>query len=153
MKPSTTSLTTDTGRHQLDLKLADSFLSRFKGLMLSAPLQAHQGLLITHCPSVHCAFMRYAIDVVYLDGQGKVTRCVSRLKPWHASASNAGKDSQGKRHVRAIHTLELAAGTIERLSIRPGDQLAHAHWQAQQAATPLQTLLQPTDDDQQRTTP
>ena len=121
-------LTTSTGLHQIELKLANNFFSRFKGLMLSRALQLNHGLLITHCSSVHCAFMTYTIDVVYLDAQGKVTKCVPQLKPWHASVSNAGKDQQGKPYARAIHTLELAAGSISRFNICPGDQLDYPYW-------------------------
>lgn len=121
-------LHTVTGTHSLILRSAGHFFSRFKGLMLSKSLDPDSGLLLTGCPSVHTAFMRYAIDVIYLDASGKVLKCVARLAPWRASISQAGSDAQGKKHRRAAHTLELAAGSIERLAIRAGDQLDHPHW-------------------------
>jgi len=128
-------LFTTSGAHQLDLKLADNFLTRFRGLMLARPLQNAQGLLITRCPSVHCAFLRYPIDVVYLNRSGTITKCVPGLRPWRASISNLGRDEQGERYVRAAHTLELAAGSIEAMTIRPGDRLSHPHWDLPQAQT------------------
>jgi uncharacterized membrane protein (UPF0127 family) len=107
-------LHTASGAHPLEIALADGFWSRLRGLMLAPPLAPSGGLLLTRCASVHCAFMRQAIDVVYLDANGIVLACVPRLRPWRASA-----------HRGARHTLELAAGAIDRLDIRPGDRLAH----------------------------
>lgn len=107
-------LHTASGAHPLDIALADGFWSRLRGLMLAPPLAPSAGLLLTRCASVHCAFMRQAIDVVYLDADGVVLACVPRLKPWRASAQRGAR-----------HTLELAAGAIDRLGIRPGDRLTH----------------------------
>lgn len=114
MTDRTIHLHTASGTHPLEIALADGFWSRLRGLMLAPPLAPSAGLLLTRCASVHCAFMRQAIDVVYLDADGVVLACVPRLKPWRASA-----------HRGARHTLELAAGAIDRLGIRPGDRLAH----------------------------
>jgi uncharacterized membrane protein (UPF0127 family) len=108
-------LFTAIGTHELRLYLADTFPTRLRGLMLSPPLETAEGLLITYCSSVHSAFMRYAIDVVYLDRSGVVARCVPHLKPWRASFSGP----------RMAHTLELAAGSISNLGINVGDRLSH----------------------------
>lgn len=116
-------LHTRTGAHRVVLRLADGFFSRLRGLMLTASLQSDHGLLLTRCASVHCAFMRYPIDVVYLDRMGTVIDCVRGVKPWRASTS-IGSGRRG----RTSHTLELAAGSIERLAIHEGDHLEHAHW-------------------------
>jgi uncharacterized membrane protein (UPF0127 family) len=113
-------LHTASGAHALDLQLANSFLSRFRGLMLRQALQPDQGLLITRCPSVHSLFMRFAIDVIYLDHTGLVTRCTPHLKPWRASAGR----SRLAGHATA-HALELPAGSIQRLHIETGSRLHH----------------------------
>lgn len=126
---------TASGPHQLELRLANTFLARFRGLMLTRPLEAGQGMLITRCPSVHSAFLRYPIDVVYLDRNGIVTRCVPNLRPWRASFSGAGRDEAGKRYQRARHTLELAAGAIAAMGVRPGDRLSHPYLDKAQEAT------------------
>lgn len=118
-------LHTASGAHELYLRLAASFLSRFRGLMMAAPLHNSQGLLITRCPSVHSAFLRYPIDVVYLDKRGVVTKCVERLRPWRVSFSGVGRDDADKRYARAAHTLELAEGAVAAMDIRPGDRLDH----------------------------
>lgn len=110
----------------LQIRLAATFLQRLRGLMLAAPLAPDSALLLTGCPSVHTMFMRYPIDVVYLDRDGTILKCVAGLKPWRASASHAGRDAQGRRHVRAAHTLELAAGSIARLGLACGQRIVHA---------------------------
>lgn len=118
-------LLTAGGELRLDLRVADGFFSRLRGLMFSAPLPEDAGLLILDCASVHCAFMRQAIDVLYLDREGIVAKCVPGLRPWRASIGNAGSDADGRPLRKVRHTLELAAGSIARAGIRPGDRLVH----------------------------
>lgn len=63
------------------LEVANTFLRRFCGLMLRKELQAHTGMLLEPCSSVHSCFMRFPIDVLYLDKK----RCViekETLRPW-----------------------------------------------------------------------
>jgi uncharacterized membrane protein (UPF0127 family) len=103
---------TATGAHPLALRIADRFTSRLRGLMLAPPLADHEGLLLTKCSSIHSAFMQQAIDVIYLDRNDRVVRCVQRLKPWSVSMAWA-----------ATQVLELAAGSIARYTIAPGDRL------------------------------
>lgn len=97
-----------------DIAIARGFWARFKGLMLSRPLAAGKGLLITNCTSVHTCFMRYALDLVYLDRSGSVVKLVRHLRPWRV---NWGVSS-------AAHILEMAAGGIDRHTIQMGDSMA-----------------------------
>jgi uncharacterized membrane protein (UPF0127 family) len=138
-KPGNTAfqLHTASGVHALDIAVADSFWRRFRGLMLAKPLAPSEGLLLLGCDSVHCAFMRQSIDVIYLDAAGVVLKCVPELKPWRASMSQAGRDAHGRRHVRARHTLELAAGSIARLGIAAGDRAVHPALHSVAAPAPL----------------
>ena len=131
--PHNSTLTTTGGTFGLDLRLADSFLSRLRGLMLAGPLRGGQGLLITRCPSVHGAFLRHPLDVVYLDRAGVVTQCVP-LRRWGASVSGVARGADGKRYARAAHALELPAGAIAALRIGPGDRLRHAYFDTGVAA-------------------
>jgi uncharacterized membrane protein (UPF0127 family) len=129
----------------LVLRVASSLWSRFRGLMLAAPLTSSpctQGLLITRCPSVHGFLMRYSIDVVYLsrahqgsdqDAQHYSVTDTSTLRPWRISVGrsfvmplNATPRSDtaiGVRPQRSLHALELPAGSIARMRIVPGDVL------------------------------
>ena len=56
----------------LTVHLATNFWQRFRGLMLRRPLPPATALLIAPCNSIHMCFMRFAIDAVYLDKQGRI---------------------------------------------------------------------------------
>lgn len=98
----------------LQIQLADTFWQRFKGLMFKSSMGVDEGLLITRCDSIHTCFMRFAIDVVYLDRAATVVRLAPSLKPWRLHLGGRA----------AVHTLELSAGTVARLGIKIGDSLA-----------------------------
>ncbi len=89
---------------------ADSFLTRLKGLMFKKGLNEKEGLLLKHCSSIHCFFMRFNIDAVYLNGDftvvGKET-----VRPWHI----------GKMFSGAKHVLEVSEGIAE--MFEPGIKL------------------------------
>ena len=94
-------------------ELAEGFLDRGRGLLGRAGLARGQGMLIRPTWSVHTAFMRFAIDVLFLDRELTVVGMKRRLRPWRAAAQ------------RGAHSaLELAAGESERLKIEVGDRLA-----------------------------
>jgi uncharacterized membrane protein (UPF0127 family) len=86
--------------------------ARMKGLLGSPELPAGDGLLLLPAPSVHTWFMRFPIDVVFLDWDLTVMDVVEGLKPWRAA---------GRRRARAV--LELAPGEARRRNIRRGDRL------------------------------
>lgn len=117
-------MVTATGKHPLHIQVADQFFKRLRGLMLMPPLRPSHAMLLTRCPSVHTCFMRQCLDLVYLDEQGFVTRCIGNLGAWRAS-SWRGKDATGKAYARAEHVLELAAGSIAVFGIEIGDRLQH----------------------------
>jgi uncharacterized membrane protein (UPF0127 family) len=110
--PHHAALHTATGTHPLTLRIPAHFTSRLRGLMLAPRLADTEGLLLTRCNSVHSAFMRQTIDVIYLDRSDRVVRCVPMLTPWRISASWG-----------AAQVLELAVGSIARFEILPGDRL------------------------------
>ena len=70
--------------------------------------------MIERSPSIHMFFMRYPIDVVFVDRAGRVTRTASRLRPWRIVAWARG----------ARDCIELRAGTIDESGTVAGDQLA-----------------------------
>lgn len=92
--------------------LADRALPRMRGLLGARALPPGEGLLLTPAPSVHTAFMRFPIDVVFLDRDSVVVRVVQRLAPWRAASAT-----------RARAALELAAGEIEGRGVQVGDWL------------------------------
>ena len=93
-------------------RVATSFGSRFRGLMGAAELPPGEGLLLPGTSSVHTHFMRFPIDVVFLDTERRIVSVVPALRPWRFAAAQ-GSDS----------VLELAAGECERLGLAEGDVL------------------------------
>lgn len=91
------------------MKIASSFFDRLIGLMFSSSMVGFDGLLIKHCQSIHTFFMRYEIDVVFLDSKMKVVKVIRRMKPWRVSAF----------YWRASQVLELAGGTVTD-DLKPG---------------------------------
>lgn len=66
----------------LTIHRARGFWARLGGLLAREPLQAHEALYLAPCNSVHTFFMRYSIDVAFLDESGRVMKLVSDLRPW-----------------------------------------------------------------------
>jgi uncharacterized protein len=60
----------------------NTFWGRLIGLMGRADLPSHQAVLIAPCSSVHTCFMRFALDVYFLDKHNAVIKRYLGLKPW-----------------------------------------------------------------------
>jgi uncharacterized membrane protein (UPF0127 family) len=97
------------------LSIADSIRTRTRGLLGRDSLEPGEGLLLRPAGSVHTAFMRFAIDVVFMDRELRVLGIAAALRPWRVS---------GRRGARAV--LELPAGEAERRGIVPGSVLSVA---------------------------
>ena len=97
----------------LEILIADSFFTRLAGLMFRKPLPAKTGLFLAPCNSVHMCFMRFAIDVVYVDKEYTVLKVVKNLRPW-IGLSMCHK---------AWATLELNAGEGDKLGLEVGRKL------------------------------
>jgi uncharacterized membrane protein (UPF0127 family) len=93
-----------------ELELAGTRESRRKGLLGRESLPLGTGLWIAPCESVHTFFMRFAIDLVYLDRKFIVKKVRTSVGPWRVSAC-----------FRAHSVLELPAGTIETTRTACGD--------------------------------
>ena len=93
---------------------ADTFRARLVGLLGRPSLEADEGLWIEPCDSVHTFFMRFPIDVAFVDREGQVLKTVERLRPWRAT----------RLYPRARACVELAAGTIARHGVTEGTRLA-----------------------------
>ena len=93
--------------------IADSARRRMRGLLGRASLSSGEGMLLLPAPSIHTAFMRFPIDVVFADRQLQVIKIAENLLPWRTSSA---------RHARLA--LELPAGEARRRQVEVGDQLA-----------------------------
>jgi uncharacterized protein len=90
-----------------------TFLKRLKGLMFQKYPLEREGIMLIPCHSIHMFFMRFSIDVVFLNKGSRVVKVVSALKPWRVK--NGGKG--------AYSVLELPVGTIEKYRIEIGDKI------------------------------
>jgi len=95
-------------------EFARSPWSRFRGLMAQKAIEPGYGLVIEPCNSIHMFFMRFAIDAVFLDKEGRVVYIADSIKPWRIS-----------RIVRkAKRVIEMPSGTCQRTGTKPGDLVA-----------------------------
>ena len=92
--------------------VADKPWSRMRGLLGLSGLASGEGLLLRLAGSVHTFFMRFPIDVVFLDRELSVVAVSAEVSPWRTAGAR-----------RAKTALELAAGEAARLGIEPGMQL------------------------------
>ena len=86
-----------------EVEQATSFLKRLKGLMFRANIKPGAAMLLAPCPQIHTCFMRFAIDVLFVDKEGTVVYVMENLKPWRVSPIV----------YRAAQTLEMPAGTLQ----------------------------------------
>jgi uncharacterized protein len=107
-------------------KPADTPWTRLRGLLGRKELPADEGLLLSPSWSVHTWFMRFPIDVVYLDSDLTVLGIRESVKPWRMT---------GWRGARSV--LELPAGTCERRKLTQGERLTITEYEEDQASVLL----------------
>ncbi len=93
-------------------ELARTFLTRLRGLLGRTSLEPGQGLIIYPESSIHMFFMRFPIDVVFLDRSDQVVGLRENLQPNRSLASVRG----------ARYVIELPAECIAQTGTRLGDQ-------------------------------
>jgi len=98
-----------------DVRELRSFWSRGWGFMgKKRPLEPHgagYGFLFRKTGSLHTFFMRFDLDVVYLDREDRVVKVVGGLRPWRLSLGGSG----------ARHAVEVPAGEMKLDAVRVGD--------------------------------
>ena len=94
------------------VEVADTSEKRRVGLLKHTRLDPGSGLWIVPCESVHTFFMKFPIDLVYLDKSRKVRKVRHAVPAWRLSAC-----------FTAHSILELPAGTAEKSGTLPGDEL------------------------------
>ena len=84
-----------------------------RGLLGRSGLPPGEGMLFPGTGAVHTMFMRFPIDVVFLDAGLEVVSVRESVPTWRAVKQRG-----------AHSTLELAAGEAARVGIEPGITLA-----------------------------
>jgi uncharacterized protein len=91
---------------------ANSFLTRLKGLMFVPEIVGGDAMLIEACNSIHTFFMKFSLDIVFLDKNNTVLKIIRNLKPWRMTFII----------FKAVKTLELPAGSLSN-NLSNGDKL------------------------------
>ena len=111
--------------------VADTLPRRMRGLLGRRELVPGEGIVMRPGWSIHTAFMRFPIDVVFVDADQVVLEVVPGLKPWRTAVCRGGHD-----------VVELAAGECARRGLEAGDRVT---WAARPEERPV-----PSSDDGQR---
>ena len=101
-------------------RVASTFWSRFRGLMGVPALAPGAGLVIEPCSSIHTHFMRFPIDVLYVDREHMITGIDRNLRPWWI----------GRFYKKVHYVVELPAGGAAGCQV--GDRLQIGAWQGPQ---------------------
>jgi uncharacterized membrane protein (UPF0127 family) len=95
-----------------DITIADNFKSKLIGLLNKKSLNKDEGLFLKNCSGIHCFFMKFTIEAVYLSKDMKVLY-KETVKPWQI----------GKLVKNSTHVLELPEGMAEDIVV--GDKISY----------------------------
>lgn len=93
------------------IRTAEGVWGSFVGLMLKKQLGAGHGLLFRPARGIHSHFMRFPIDLVFLDTSNRVTKIREAMQPWRFDFTSAAG------------VIEMNAGTARAMGIQVGDAL------------------------------
>jgi len=93
---------------------AVTFFQRTRGLLGRKKIKEGEGLYIPECRSIHTFFMMFTIDVVFIDGDNRITRVVPGLVPFRIAF--------GPRNTAGV--VELSAGTLKDNRCVAGDKIS-----------------------------
>lgn len=93
--------------------VADTFLTRLKGLLGTKRLETGKGIVIRPCSSIHTVGMNYDIDVLFLDSYDSVIKVISKMPASRFSVCQ-----------KSSYVVELPAGTIEATGTVVGDKIS-----------------------------
>lgn len=91
---------------------AETLGTRLRGL-IGTQLRENAALVISPCLAIHTWFMRHAIDILFLDGEGRVVHLVEGMRPYRISPLV----------FRATMVVETPAGRVAASGTRLGDRL------------------------------
>ncbi|MDO8661637.1 MAG: DUF192 domain-containing protein [Candidatus Omnitrophota bacterium] len=92
---------------------ADTPCKRIKGLLGRKNFASGEALIIKPCNAVHTFFMRFPIDLLFVDKTNKVLKVISNLTPFRLSPV----------YFRSCLVVELPAGRAKSTFTSQGDQL------------------------------
>ena len=96
-----------------DLITAFDSESRRVGLLRHQSFPPGAAMLIAPSNAVHTFFMRFPIDIAFIDREGTVVKVCHGVRPWRIAAA-----------MRGYGVIELPAGTLAASGTSTGDRLA-----------------------------
>lgn len=94
------------------INLADNFSSRLVGLLGKLSIEEDEGLLLYPCASIHTYFMKFPVDVAFLNHEKEIIAIKENLMPKNTFAVKG-----------AVYVLELKAGFLKKKNISLRDKL------------------------------
>lgn len=95
------------------VSVADTALKRLKGLLGRGDFKYGEALLIKPCNSIHTFFMRFSIDVLFIDRENKVIKILTHLKPFRISGV----------YFNSSFAIECPAGVLSQSATALGDEI------------------------------
>ena len=80
--------------------LAETMFARLRGLLGASGLAEGEGMLLRPASSIHTAFMRFAIDAVFVDKESRVVKVAPGVRPWRAAACRGARPCSSFRRAR-----------------------------------------------------
>lgn len=96
-----------------NLFIAETLLKRTVGLLGRKEFKKGEALLIKPCQQIHTFFMRFSIDLLFLDKRNWIVKTIKNFPPWRISGI----------YPKAKSCLELPSGIIESTFTQEGDEI------------------------------
>ncbi|MGH8659637.1 MAG: DUF192 domain-containing protein [Gammaproteobacteria bacterium] len=121
-------LTVWVGENRFQVELATTPEAQQRGLMYRDSLAPDEGMLFIQPHQAPVGFwmknMKFALDILYFDGRGRLLEVHSAVPPCPRSSSGPDDGCPLYESAQAIkYILELGTGTAMRYGIKPGDRL------------------------------
>lgn len=94
-------------------ELANTFLTRLKGLLGRKSMNYGEGLLICPCDMIHSIGMKMEIDVLFVSQDNRIVHIIEKMAPNRIS-----------QHIKdSCYVIELPSGQVARTETRRGQEL------------------------------
>jgi hypothetical protein len=97
-----------------NVTLARTALTRLKGLLFEKELKKGEALIIRPCNSIHTFFMRFKIDVLFVDSKNRIIKIYKEIRPFRLTPV----------YFKSAFSIELPSGTAAATNTSESDQLS-----------------------------
>lgn len=93
-------------------RVADNFYTKLVGLMFKDDMPNCDAMIFQQCNSIHTFFMRFKIDVIFLNKKDQVVKIIRNMKPWRLT----------RMYFKASKCVEFKGGYLSEL-LEVGDEI------------------------------